>query len=262
MLGAIIGDIAGSRFEWDRIKSKEFELLAPECNPTDDSLMTIAIANAILECDGVYRNLSEKTVIWMQWVGRKYPNAGYGGRFKGWLEEDKPKPYNSLGNGSAMRVSPVIYAADSLEEVRELSYKVTAVTHNHPEGIKGAEATAMAGFMARTGCEIDEIRDYIDAEYYPMDFTLDEIRPEYGFDETSPQTVPQALMSFFESKSYEDTLRNAISLGGDSDTLAAIAGAVAAPYYGIPYSIRAKAYAFMDMFMIRTVERFDERFRR
>ena len=186
MLGAIIGDIVGSRFEWNANKTKSFEFLTQigGCKPTDDSIMTVAIADALLACENNYDNLSEKTVSKMQTLGRKYPNAGYGGHFYCWLHSNNPKPYNSFGNGSAMRVSPCAYAAKTLEEAIELSRAVTEVTHNHPEGIKGAEAVAVAIFMALEGKSILEIRDYIDKHYYPMNFTLEAIRGDYIFDVT------------------------------------------------------------------------------
>ena len=262
MLGAIIGDIAGSRFEWKPIKQKEFELLshAGGCGPTDDSIMTIAIAQAILDCDGDYSLLGEKATQRMQQWGRNYPHAGYGGRFMGWLEAEKPQPYNSFGNGSAMRVSPCAYAVGTLDEAVALSRAVTEVTHNHHEGIKGAEAVTVAIFMALHGSDKSEIRDYIDRNYYPMDFTLDEIREGYSFDVTCQGSVPQSIMAFLESTDYEDAIRGAISLGGDADTQAAIAGSIAEAYYGIPEDLRSYALTFLDDEMVEVVRRFEERF--
>ncbi len=246
MLGAIIGDIAGSRFEWDNIKSKDFELFTDRCRTTDDSIMSLAVANAILECNGNYDILSSKTVRYMQELGQLYPNAGYGGHFFHWLYDANPQPYNSWGNGSAMRVSAAGFAAKSLEEAIELSRKVTEVTHNHPEGIKGAEATAVAVYLAKTGKTIDDIRAYINANYYTIDFTLDDIRADYEFDVSCQGSVPQALEAFFESTDFEDAIRNAISIGGDSDTIAAIAGGIAEAYYGIPKDIRDNAMIYLD----------------
>ena len=234
MLGAIIGDIVGSRFEWHNIKSKEFEFLTYKCSPTDDSIMTLALAQAILVSKPDYSDLSQNAVECMQRVGRNYPDCGYGGKFRRWMFSSNPQPYNSFGNGAAMRVSPAGFAATSLEEAKVLARKVTEVTHNHPEGLKGAEATAVAIYMARTGSSILEIRDYIDQNYYPMNFTLDGIRKDYRFDVTCQGSVPQALMAFFESTGFEDAIRNAISIGGDSDTIAAICGGIAEAYYGIP----------------------------
>lgn len=246
MLGAMIGDIIGSRFEFHNIKSKEFPLFTIDCKPTDDSIVTLAVGKAILDCHGDYSNLGEEAVHAMQEVGRPYPRCGYGGHFKKWMYSDDPQPYNSLGNGAAMRVSPCAYAASSLEEAIELSRKVTEVTHNHPEGIKGAEATTVAIYMAKTGSGIQEIRDYIHQHYYPMDFTLDNIRKSYFFDVTCQGTVPPAIMAFLESTSLEDAIRNAISIGGDSDTLAAITGSIAAAFYGVPEELRTRAMTYLD----------------
>lgn len=245
-LGAIVGDIVGSVYEWDNIKTKEFLLFSSKCLPTDDSIMTLAIAKALLECNGSYVILSQKAIDNMRLLGALYPHAGYGGRFSSWLKALEPKPYNSFGNGSAMRVSAVAYVADSIEQVKELSYKVTAVTHNHIEGIKGAEATAVAVYMALQGSSMQEIKDIVIKDYYPMDFTLDEIKDTYRFNETCQNTVPQALEAFFESTGFEDAIRNAISIGGDSDTLAAITGAIAGAYYGVPEEIKMRALSFLD----------------
>lgn len=175
MLGAIIGDIVGSRFEWNNIKTKEFELLNHKCRFTDDSAMTLAVASALLKCNGNYNKLENFVISEMQKIGNKYPNAGYGGHFRHWLVDDDPKPYGSYGNGSAMRVSPCGFVANSLEEAKVLSKIVTGVSHNHPEGYKGAEATAVAIYLARSGKSIIEIRDYINDNYYPMNFKLDDI---------------------------------------------------------------------------------------
>lgn len=194
MLGAIIGDIVGSRFEWNNNKSKDFEFLTYKCFPTDDSIMTLALAQAILGSRSDYSNLSKNAVECMQAVGRNYPDCGYGGGFRSWIFSDEPKPYNSFGNGAAMRVSAAGFAANSLDEAKLISKKITEVTHNHPEGIKGAEAVATAIFMAKAGKSMLEIRDYIDENYYPMNFTLDQIRPSYQFNETCQDTVPQALI--------------------------------------------------------------------
>ena len=245
MLGAIIGDISGSRFEWENLKSKEFELLTYRCHPTDDSNMTLAVAQAILQSRGDWSQLSERAIASMRELGRKYPR-GYGGRFKQWLLSGDPQPYGSWGNGSAMRVSPCAWAAASMEEALRLSDAVTNVTHNHPEGIKGARAITAAIFMARQGASMLEIRDYIHKEYYPMDFTLDQVRPTYEFDVSCQGSVPQAIEAFLESTSFEDAIRNAISIGGDSDTIAAMAGSIAEAYYGIPAEIRNHVLTFLD----------------
>jgi len=246
MIGAIIGDIAGSRFEFNNYRHKDFELFTPECMVTDDSIMTLAVAKAIMESAPDRSDLGAQAVRCMQEVGRPYPGCGYGGRFMTWMYSDDPRPYNSFGNGAAMRVSACGLSARTLEEAKALSKAVTEVTHNHPEGLKGAEATAVAVFMAKNGATKEEIRDVIDREYYPMTFTLDEIRPTYWFNETCQDTVPQALEAFFESTSFEDAIRNAVSVGGDSDTLAAITGAVASAYWGVPEELEQQALGFMD----------------
>ncbi|MGY3776821.1 ADP-ribosylglycohydrolase family protein [Helcococcus sueciensis] len=260
MLGAIIGDIVGSRFEFNNHRSKEFEFFTYECFPTDDSIMTLAIAKAILESKENYSELSENTVKFMQEIGREYPDCGYGGRFYQWMFSDNPKPYNSFGNGAAMRVSAAGFAAESLEEAKVLSKLVTEVTHNHPEGIKGAEATAVAIFLAKTGKSISEIKDYIKDNYYSLDFKLDDIRETYKFNETSQDTVPQALQSFFESVDFEDSIRNAISIGGDSDTVAAICGAVAEAYYGVPTDIRKQALKFLNKQLLDILLEFENKY--
>ena len=246
MIGAIIGDIVGSRFEWDNHRSKEFELFTEDCFATDDSIMTLAIGKALMESENDWNDLGEQAVRCMQEVGRPYPHCGFGGRFFHWIYSDNPEPYYSFGNGAAMRVSACGFVAQSLEEAKRLSKAVTEVTHNHPEGLKGAEATVVAIYMARSGSTMEEIFEVIDREYYPMNFTLDEIRDSYPFNETCQNTVPQALKAFFESVSFEDAIRNAISVGGDSDTLAAITGGVAQAYYGVPEHLEQQAIAYLD----------------
>ena len=259
MIGAIIGDIVGSRFEWNNHRSKDFELFTGECFATDDSIMTLAIGKALMESKSGWSDLGEQAVRCMQEVGRPYPRCGYGGRFWDWMYSDHPKPYNSFGNGAAMRVSACGFVARSLEEAKALSKAVTEVTHNHPEGLKGAEATVVAIYMARTGSTIEEIRDVIDQEYYPIDFTLDEIRDTYAFNETCQDTVPQALEAFFESNSFEDAIRNAISVGGDSDTLAAITGGIAEAYYGVPSDLRDMAETYLDNRLLSILHRYENR---
>lgn len=260
MIGAIIGDIVGSRFEWHNHRSKDFDLLTHKCFFTDDSVMSLAVCDALLRAASDHSDLSDKAVESMQSVGRPYPHCGYGGSFRKWMYSDDPKPYNSYGNGAAMRVSGCGYAATSIEEAVELSRAVTAVTHNHPEGIKGAEATAVAVYLARTGKSMVEIQDYITKTYYPINFTLDSIRDSYEFDETCQNTVPQAMEAFFESSDFEDAIRNAISIGGDSDTLAAITGAVAEAYYGVPTHIRKHALTFLDERLLKILLEFENRY--
>lgn len=231
MYGAIIGDIVGSIYEFDNIKTKDFPLFSDSCTYTDDTIMTIAVANALMLSQNLNGDFKELLVKEMQHFGRKYPYGGYGGMFSQWLNEETPKPYNSFGNGSAMRVSPCGLIAKTLDEALLLARQSAEVTHNHIEGIKGAEATAAAIFLANSGKNKDEIRRYIEAHFYSLNKTLDEIRPDYYFNETCQQTVPQAIIAFLESKSFEDAIRNAISLGGDSDTLAAITGSIAWSFY-------------------------------
>ena len=259
MIGAIVGDIAGSRFEWHPIKSKDFELLThiKGCRPTDDSVMTIAIAKALLDSKGDNSDLGQNAIKEMRKFGEEYPHAGYGGGFKAWLQSPIPRPYNSFGNGSAMRVSACAYVADTMEEAIDLSRTVTEVTHNHPEGIKGAEAVTAAIFMALHGKNILEIRDYINKHYYALNFTLDSIRSGYSFDVTCQGSVPQAIMAFLESSDFEDAIRNAISLGGDADTQAAIAGSIAEAYYGVPADIRKLTFTFLNSELIKVINSFE-----
>lgn len=232
MYGAIIGDIVGSKYEFKNIKTKDFPFISRGCTFTDDTVMTVAVAKALLKsCE---QELPFKPILVkeMQLMGQRYPNSGYGVMFSSWLRKTDPQPYNSFGNGSAMRVSPCGLIAVTLEEAIALGRASAEVTHNHPEGIKGAEATAAAVFLAKSGKSKEEIGEYIRANYYELSHTLDEIRPTYSFNETCQETVPQALQAFLESDSYEDAIRNAVSIGGDSDTLGAITGAVAWSYYG------------------------------
>ncbi|MBE6898455.1 MAG: ADP-ribosylglycohydrolase [Ruminococcaceae bacterium] len=245
-IGAIVGDIVGSVYEFKNHRSKNFPLFSDKCFATDDSIMTLAIADAVRLWKETGNDLSKLAVERMQSIGRAYPHCGFGGRFFRWIYTDKPAPYYSFGNGAAMRVSSVAYTADSIIEVKELSHKITAVTHNHPEGLKGAEATATVTWMALNGFSKDEIGEYVKTNYYPLGFTLDEIRLTYQFNETCQDTVPQAIQAFLESVDFEDAIRNAISIGGDSDTLAAITGAIAGAYYGVPETIMDKARSFLD----------------
>ena len=260
MIGAILGDIVGSRFEWANCRSKSFDFLTGQCFFTDDSVMSLAVAKALLDCRPDYSDLPEQAIRNMQQIGVKYPDSGYGGMFGRWLLDPNPKPYRSFGNGAAMRVSACGYAGQTLDEVKGLSRMVTEVTHNHPEGLKGAEATAVAVFLARNGKSLEEIQDCVTREYYSILFRLDDIRETYAFNETCQETVPQALQAFFESRSFEDAIRNAISIGGDSDTLAAITGAVAEAYYGVPDAIRAQALPFLDDRLRKILLDFEDRF--
>ena len=261
MIGAILGDVVGSIYEFDNIKTKEFELFDKECFFTDDSVMTIAIAEALMQTEEIneenLEDFKENLITVMHEIGVKYPDCGYGGHFLVWILRNKREPYNSFGNGSAMRVSSVGWDAKTLEEAELIAKATAEVSHNHPEGIKGAVATAGAVFLARTGATMGELRDYI-SKYYTIDFTIDEIRPIYDYDITCQGTVPQAMQAFFESTNFEDAIRNAISIGGDSDTLAAITGAVAEAYYGIPDDLKETTLSYLDERLLDITERFED----
>jgi len=246
LYGAIIGDIVGSKYEFNNIRTKNFNFYDEDMFFTDDTVMTIAIYNALKKCNGDYSKLDKLTVNEMRLYGQLYPKRGYGGNFAMWLIHPNPQPYNSFGNGSAMRVSAVPYFAQNLDEVKKLSKIVTEVTHNHPEGLKGAEATAVAIYMALNRKSKEEIKKYIEENYYSLNFTLDEIRPTYKFNETCQNTVPQAIVAFLESENFEDCIRNGISIGGDSDTLCAIAGSIAEAYYGIDENLKNIAIKYLD----------------
>jgi type I restriction enzyme M protein len=249
MLGAIIGDIAGSRFEFNNWRSKDFDFFTDACFFTDDTLMTLAVAGAILECAGSrsgYSLLEPGVVRHMRETGRKYSDRGFGGLFRRWIFSPVPKPYNSFGNGAAMRVSPCGFIAETEDEAKFLSKVVTGVTHNHPEGLKGAEAVAVAVYMAKTGATKKEIRERAEKDYYTLDFTLDGIRESYRFDVSCQGSVPQAIVAFLESVTFEDAVRNAVSIGGDSDTLAAITGSIAEAYYGVDQGLEEAALKFLD----------------
>ncbi len=232
MIGSIAGDVIGSIYERRPTKSKDFPLFDPRCRFTDDTVMTVAVADAILSGRSYVETIRE--------YGRRYPDAGYGGTFRKWLQADAAEPYGSWGNGSAMRVSPIGFAFDTEEEVLREAERSAEVTHNHLEGIKGAQAIALTVFMARSGRPKEEIRAEIAERFqYHLDTTVDAIRPGYSFDVSCQGTVPAALVSFLDAASYEDAVRNAISLGGDADTLACIAGGIAEAFYGgVPSEIR------------------------
>ena len=232
MTGAIAGDIIGSVYEFDNIKTTDFPLFTNESDYTDDTIMTVAVADWLLNGGDLAKV--------MQRYGREYPypTGGYGGRFSGWLREKEPLPYNSWGNGSAMRVSAVGWMFDSLEKTLEVAKETAIVTHNHPEGIKGAQATAAAIYLARTGKSKQDIKQYIETTFsYDLGRTCDEIRPFYRFNESCQGTVPEAIIAFLDSSDFENAIRLAVSLGGDSDTLACITGGIAEAFYGIPEDI-------------------------
>jgi ADP-ribosylglycohydrolase len=239
MIGAVAGDIIGSVYEYRRIKTKDFPLFQPRCHFTDDTVLTVAVAQAILT-DGDYR----KAVLEF---GRRYPDAGYGGSFAGWLMSKDPKPYGSWGNGAAMRVSPVGFAFDTDSDVLREAARTAEFTHNHPEGIKGAQATALAVYLARTARDKEQMRAEVMSRFgYDLNRTVDLIRPNYGFDESCQRTVPEAIIAFLDSESYEDAVRNAVSLGGDSDTLACITGGIAEAFYGpVAPEIRQKVQGIL-----------------
>lgn len=250
MLGAIAGDIIGSRFEWDNIKHKEFNLFTRESTFTDDTVLTVALAASLMDGQPYGVRLKE--------YARLYPNAGYGGSFKRWAHEESLVPYNSFGNGSAMRVSAVAWFFDGLDKVQEEACKSAAVTHNHTEGIKGAQAVAAAIFMARSGMGRREIRSFVEGRFdYDLSRRLDHIRPGYTFDVTCQGSVPEAIIAFLESSDFEDAIRNAISIGGDSDTIACITGAIAEAFYGgVPAEIVAKVWSRLDDRLTKVVEEF------
>ncbi len=258
MIGAMIGDIAGSRFEFHNIKSKEFAFIAPPCEFTDDTVMTAAIAKTLLETrggsDGQIRAAAVRN---RQDFGKRYPHRGYGGRFGEWIYEEDPKPYRSFGNGAGMRVSPVGYLAQDEEELKRLSRLVTEVTHDHPEGIKGAEAIALCILMARQGKSKEEIRARMIRDYYPQigseDLLYENLLREYSWDYgvgsvSCQDSVPEAIVCFLASESFEDAIRTAISIGGDSDTIACMTGGIAEAYYGfssIDREILDRAFAIL-----------------
>ena len=234
MFGAIIGDIIGSTREFSHIKTKEFSLFPRGSEFTDDSIMTIAVGDALMDWMTDGGDLHQSFTDVMRAYYRVYPSpkGAYGSGFVHWLSSKNPMPYNSCGNGSAMRVSPCALVARSLDEALDLAKQSAEVTHNHPEGIKGAQATAAAVYLAKTGAGKEEIRDYIREHFYRLDQTLDEIRPTYRFNGTCQGSVPESIQAFLESTDYEDAIRNTISLGGDADTMGAITGSIAWAYYG------------------------------
>jgi ADP-ribosylglycohydrolase len=251
MIGAIIGDVIGSVYEWQNVKSTDFALFTPASTFTDDTVLTVAVADCLLN--------GKDYVTTFKNYGRRYPGAGYGPSFRKWLFSDASGPYNSFGNGSAMRVSPVGFFFNTLEEVLEEAERSAVVTHNHPEGIKGAKAAAAAIFLARKGEGKKEIQQYI-MEYfdYNLEQSLDEIRPHYSFDVTCQGSVPQAVRAFLESTDYEDAIRKAISLGGDSDTIACITGGIAQAFYKvIPPSIVNQTKSLLTPELLEVVEYFN-----
>ena len=255
MYGAFIGDIAGSRFEFNNRKSKDFELFTDNDSYTDDSVMTIAVAKALYESKkNGYEDLEDQLICWLHEIGKKYPHCGYGGKFYHWIMDDQKDPYNSFGNGAGMRTSYCGQIAESLDEALELSERCAAVTHDHPEGIKGAKAITACIYLARQGKDKEEIRRYVNENFYELYFMLAEIRPYYRFDVTCQGSVPEAIEAFLESDSFEDCIRNAISIGGDSDTIAAMAGSIAEAYYGINEALIKKARTYFDKYLLGYID--------
>ena len=278
MYGAILGDMIGAPYEFDQgSKTKAFPLFIDESQFTDDSVMTIAVAEALLDTlapsaggmrsaddikntDAIRTSDAVKTAVInsMQRWGRQYPDAGYGGRFIWWLQL-KPEPYGSYGNGSAMRVSSAGWLFDDIERTREIARNTAEVTHNHPEGIKGAEAVASAIFLARTGKTKKEIKEYIIREFgYDLSRTCDEIRPFYVHNESCQKTVPEAITAFLEGTDFEDVIRTAVSLGGDCDTLTCIAGSIAEAFYGVPQEMISECRSRLPEDMLVVLDRFDK----
>jgi ADP-ribosylglycohydrolase len=262
MYGAILGDMIGAPYEFDRgSKTKDFPMFNRHVHFTDDSVMTVAVAEALLSVTDTKQEdaVREVLVRSMQKWGHRYPNAGYGVRFFEWLRRRDPKPYGSWGNGSAMRVSSAGWLYDTLEETRRMARLTADVTHNHPEGIKGAEATASAIFLARHGSSGEEIRAYVVREFgYDLSRTCDEIRPGYHHVESCQATVPEAITAFLEGKDFEDVIRTAVSLGGDSDTLTCIAGSIAEAYYGVPDEMKRACRKRLPEDMLEVLDRFEK----
>ena len=259
MLGAMLGDMIGAPYEFDRgKKTKVFPLFGRYSEYTDDTVMTVAVADALMDSMGQSDDeIRAALVASMRKWGRRYHNAGYGCRFVGWLASDDPRPYGSFGNGSAMRVSAAGWLCDTPEETRHVARLTAEVTHNHPEGIKGAEATACAIFLARTGSGKEAIRAYVTREFgYDLTRTCDEIRPTYRHVETCQKTVPEAVTAFLEGSDFEDVIRTAVSLGGDCDTLTCIAGSIAEAFYGIPDEIAAEGRKRLPADMLAVLDRF------
>ena len=262
MYGAILGDIIGSPYEFDRgNKSKDFPLFSPNSAYTDDSVMTLAVADAFLSLspEAADKDIRRRLIQSMQTYGRKYTYAGYGGMFRRWLKDSNPQPYGSYGNGSAMRVSSAAWLFDDLETVRHMAQLSAEVTHNHPEGIKGAEAIASAIFLARTGSTKAEIKNYIEQQFhYDLSRTCDEIRPTYRHVESCQETVPESITAFLEGNSFENVIRTAVSLGGDCDTLTAIAGSIAEGFYGVPEELKQQCRERLPEDLRKVLRRLEE----
>ena len=259
MYGAILGDIIGSPYEFDMgNKRKEFPLFSRNSMFTDDTIMTLAVAEAFIDAPDDDETIRSRLINSMQKWGRLYPRAGYGLRFSDWLESDDPQPYNSWGNGSAMRVSSIAWLFNDITTVRRMARLSAEVTHNHPEGIKGAEATASAIFLARTGSTKQEIKEFMDREFeYSFVLTCDEIRPNYHHVESCQETVPEAITAFLEGESFEDVIRTAVSLGGDCDTLTCIAGGIAEGFYGVPDDMKQECRSRLPKELLDVLDKFE-----
>lgn len=262
MYGAILGDIIGSPYEFDRGgKTKDFPLFGRFSTYTDDTVMTLAVGDAFLDAQPFADRewIRNRLIRGMQGFGRNFPRAGYGGMFRRWLRAKDPQPYGSYGNGSAMRVSAVGWLYNDLETVRRMARLSAEVSHNHPEGLKGAEATAAAIFLARTGSSKGEIRAYMEEQFhYDLSRSCDEIRPGYHHVESCQETVPEAITAFLEGQSFEDVIRTAVSLGGDCDTLTCIAGSMAEAFYGVPEELKAECRRRLPKELRKVLLRFDE----
>lgn len=261
MYGAILGDIIGSSYEFDRgEKTKDFPFFDKGCDFTDDSILTLAVAEALMEitAEASDYDVRIRVIKRMRFHGKHYPGAGWGLRFARWLRSSRPEPYFSCGNGSAMRVSAAGWLFDDLDTVRRMARLSADVTHDHPEGIKGAEAVACAIYLARTGSTKGEIRDFIETVFdYDLSRTCDEIRPGYRHVETCQETVPEAITAFLEGGSFEDVIRTAVSLGGDCDTLTCIAGSMAEAFYGVPEDLKQKARDYLTPDLLEILDRFE-----
>ena len=263
MIGAIIGDMVGSLYENENVKDKRIFFLTEYSYPTDDTIMTLAISRALedfslgsdygIKTKELENEFYEDCIKWMDYYGETFPDVGYGSRFNNWLKSDIKEPYNSWGNGSAMRVSPVGWYCDSLDDTLRIARLTALPTHNHPEGIKGAQAIAASVFLLRTGKSKEELKDYIEKTFeYDLSRKLDDIRPTYTFHVSCQKSVPEAIIAFLESNSYEDAIRNAVSIGGDSDTIACMTGALAEAYYPIPRNILDSALHNIKKFPMLT----------
>ena len=261
MLGAIIGDIVGSPYEfsYNRMNMSGIPFWNRDCRFTDDTVMTLAVADALMRSIDEGSDFRQEAVKSMRRFALRYPAAGYGGRFSMWVVEDDPQPYGSWGNGSAMRVSSVGWAFESLEETERMAAASADVTHNHPEGIKGAQATAAAIFLARTGGTKERIKAYIEERFgYDLGFTIEQIRPEYSYDVSCQGSVPQSIVAFLEAQDYEQTVKLAISLGGDTDTMACIGGSIAEAFWGVPEEIVLEGRRHLDPFLNGVLDRWSE----